>query len=247
MKISPVLPIAFSSLLAASLAAPLRLRYPTPADVEKRADTFLRPKAQSFDELIHEKLDFGSGDPLFVRDTEIEKRAGAETLDQTEDSGSDRSTGTIYSSGGSHQTLAPHGNLDSAIHATLDFGSTSDPLGGSSDPLLFKKDVESAPVEKRAESPRSFDDFIHENLDFGGAKDPLLFKKNAASAGEKRAVSLPASSSSLDTSKNFDSAIHDKLNFGSSSDPLFGTTSVFVRAEKAIEGAVAKVARAFHA
>ena len=240
MKISPVLPIAFSSLLAASLAAPLRLRYPTPAEAEKRADTFLRPKAQSFDELIHEKLDFGSGEPLLVRDNKVEKRAGAETLDQLEDSGSDSSTGNIYSSGGSHQTLAPHGNLDSAIHATLDFG-------GTSDPLLFKKDAEAAPVEKRAESSRSFDDVIHEYLDFGGSTNPLLVKKDAT-VEEKRDVSLPSSSSALDTSsKNFDSAIHDTLDFSGSDDPLFGTTSVFARAEKAIEGAVAKVARAFHA
>ena len=239
MKISPVLPIAFSSLLTASLAAPLRLRYPTPAEAEKRADTFLRPKAQSFDQLIHDKLDFGSGEPLLVRDNEIEKRA--ETLGQTDGSGSDSSTGTIYSSGGSHQTLAPHGNLDSAIHATLDFG-------GSGDPLLFKKDAETAPVEKRAEATRSFDDVIHEYLDFGGSSNPLLVKKEAAAAAveEKRAVTLPVSST-IDFSKNFDSAIHETLDFDGTDDPIFGTTSVFTRAEKAIEGAVAKVARAFHA
>ena len=244
MKISPVLPIAFSSLLAASLAAPLRLRYPTSAEAEKRADTFLRPKAQSFDELIHEKLDFGSGEPLLVRNNKVEKRAEAENLDQAQDTGSDSSTSSIYSSGGSHQTLAPHGNLDSAIHATLDFG-------GTSDPLLFKKDAEAAPVEKRAESSRSFDDLIHEYLDFDGSTNPLLVKKDAAAAPveDKRDVSLPGSSSTLDlsSSKNFDSAFHDTLDFDGSSDPLFGTTSVFARAEKAIEGAVAKVARAFHA
>ena len=198
MKISPVLPVALSSFLAVSLATPLRLRYPTPAEAEKRADTFLRPKAQSLDEVIHEKLDFGSGEPLLVRRAEVEKRA--ETLDQTEKT---ESTGAFYSSGGSHQTLAPHGNLDSAIHATLDFS-------GSGDPLLFKKDA-------------------------------------GAAAEEKRDVSLPASSSSLDTSKNFDAAIHEALDFSGSSDPLFGTTSVFARAEKAIEGAAAKIARAFHA
>lgn len=211
MKFSPILPIAFSSLLTASLAAPLSLRYPSPAEAEKRADTILRAKGQSFDEAIHDTLDFGSGEPLLVRDTEHEKRA-SETLSDTEpkdtaSSSTDSASKSItYSGGGSDQTLAPHGNFDSAINALLDFGSSS---------------------------------------------EPLLVKKDAAAVQEKRALGLPKSSSKKFGGKPFDAAIHDVMDFGGAADPLLGgsasATPLLVRAEKAVEGAVEKIARAFSA
>ena len=243
MKISPVLPIAFSSLLTASLAAPLRLRYPSTAEAEKRADTFLQPKGQSLDKLIHEKLDFNSGEALPVRDTELEKRAIV-TVGETEDKETESASGATYSAGGSDQTLKPHGSFDNAINALLDFG------GNSKDPVLFKKDAQAAPVvEKRAvDDTDSWSQKIHNYIDFGGSRNPVLFKKDAAAVQEKRDLGLPSSSSDRFDGKSFDAAIHDVMDFGGKSDSVTGgSSSLFVRAEKAVEGAAEKVARAFSA
>ena len=164
MKISPVLPVALSALLTTSLAAPLALRYPSPAEAEKRADTFLRPKGTtpSFDEAIHNTLNFGSGEPLLVKKDAtpaiVEKRARGQ-LTSAGEGASDFST---------------------AMNEDIDFGGTTDPLLGSSGPTLtlFKKAVNAV---KRAtgtlpadDSSNSFSTAMNEDIEFGGTTDPLL-------------------------------------------------------------------------
>ena len=195
MKISPVLPIALSSLLTASLAAPLALRYPSPAEAEKRADTFFKNRTPNLDQVIHETLDFGSGDPLLV------KKDAATTSEQK------RATGSLTTPGEGSSTES----FNSAIHDTLDFGGTTDPLLGEAGPVLtlVKKDARDT-VEKRAtgslttgsgESSSSLSSAIHEDLDFGGPADPIfggstgsltLFKKTLTDAAEKVARAFHA-------------------------------------------------------
>ena len=186
MKISPVLPVALSALLTTSLAAPLALRYPSPIEAEKRADTFLQPKGNtpSFDEAIHNTLNFGTGEPLLLKKDAtpiVEKRARG-ALTSAGDGASDFST---------------------AMNEDLDFGGTTDPLLGSSEPTLtlFKKAVNAV---KRAtgtlatgESSDSFSTAMNEDIEFGGTTDPLLgsseptltlFKKAVEGAKEKVAT-----------------------------------------------------------
>ncbi|KAG7007760.1 hypothetical protein G7Y79_00008g023980 [Physcia stellaris] len=196
MKISNVLPIALSTLLTASLAAPLALRYPSPAETEKRADTFLTLKGRpaSFDQVIHHNLDFGSGEPLLIK---------KDTVPTAENK---RAFGALTSPGEGRSSSS----LDSAIHETLDFGGTTNPLMGSSGPslTLFKRAMNAV---KRASgaltssgdslSGSSFSSAIHEDLDFGGVTDPLLgntgpsltlFKKAVGNAAEKVATAFKA-------------------------------------------------------
>ena len=187
MKISPVLPVALAALLTTSLAAPLALRYPSPAEAEKRADTFLRPKGttESFDQAIHNTLDFGTGEPLLVK------------KDATPAIAEKRATGSLTSAGDGVS------DFSTAMNEDLDFGGTTDPLLGSSEPTLtlFKKAINavkratgSLPVE-HASNP--FSTAMNEDIDFGGTTDPLmgsseptltLFKKAAGNVKEKVAT-----------------------------------------------------------
>lgn len=196
MKISQVLPIALSTLLTASLAAPLALRYPSPAETEKRADTFLTPKGRtaSFDQAIHNTLDFGSGEPLLV------KKDAAPTAQAK------RAFGSLTSPGEGLSTSS----FSTAIHDTLNFGGKTDPVLGSSGPslTLFKRAVNAV---KRATgaltsveeglSSSSFSSAIHEDLNFGGVTDPVLgddgpsmtlFKKAVGNAADKVATTFNA-------------------------------------------------------
>ena len=187
MKISPVLPVALSALLTMSLAAPLALRYPSPAEAEKRADTFLRPKttSQSFDEAIHNTLNFGSGEPLLVK-----KDATPAVFEK-------RAKGTLTASGEGAS------DFSTAMNRDIEFGGTTDPLLGTSGAslTLFKKAVNAI---KRAtgtfstgESSNSFSTAMNEDIEFGGTTDPLLggsepaltlFKKTLEGAKEKVAT-----------------------------------------------------------
>ena len=187
MKLSPILPVALSALLTTSLAAPLALRYPSPVEAEKRADTFLQPKGttQSFDEAIHNTLNFGTGEPLLVK-----KDATPVIVDK-------RANGALTSAGDGAS------DFSTAMNEDLDFGGTTDPLLGSSEPTLtlFRKAVNAV---KRAtgtlatgESSNSFSTAMSENIEFGGTIDPLLgsseptvtlFKKAVEGAKEKVAT-----------------------------------------------------------
>ncbi|KAL8793173.1 MAG: hypothetical protein Q9195_004203 [Heterodermia aff. obscurata] len=187
MKISPVLPVALSALLTTTLAAPLALRYPSPADAEKRADTFLRPKttSQSFDEAIHDTLNFGTGEPLLLK------------KDATPAAVEKRAKGSLTSDGEGTS------DFSTAMNEDLDFGGTVDPLLGNSGPslTLFKKAVNAI---KRAtgslpasESSNSFSTAMNEDIEFGGTTDPLLggseptltlFRKAVEGAKEKVAT-----------------------------------------------------------
>ena len=187
MKISPILPVALSTLLVTSLAAPLALRYPSPAEAEKRADTFLRAKGTtpSFDEAIHNTLNFGTGEPLLL------KKDAAPALTEK------RANGALTTDGEGVS------DFSTAMNEDIEFGGTPDPLLGSSGPTLtlFKKAINAV---KRAtgalptdESADSFSTAMNEDLDFGSAPDPLmgsseptltLFKKAVEGAKEKVAT-----------------------------------------------------------
>ena len=191
MKISPILPVALSTLITISLAAPLALRYPSPVDAEKRADTFLRPKGttQSFDEAIHNTLNFGTGEPLLIK-----KDAAPAVAEK-------RATGALPTSSEGAS------DFSTAMNEDLEFGSPPNPLFGSSGPTLtlFKKAVNAV---KRAtgalptgESSESFSTAMNEDIEFGGTTDPLLssseptltlFKKAVEGAKEKVATAFNA-------------------------------------------------------
>lgn len=190
MKISPILPIALSTLITISLAAPLALRYPSPVEAEKRADTFLRPKgtSQSFDEAIHDTLNFGTGEPLLIKKDAA--RAAPVVAEK-------RATGAL--------TTGSEGASDfsTAMNEDIEFGSAPNPLFGSSGPTLtlFKKAINAV---KRATgalptgtSSNSFSTAMNEDIEFGGTTDPLLgspeptltlFKKAVEGAKEKVAT-----------------------------------------------------------